>query len=219
MSPPPRQNFRQPFLCQSVLNKVDFSVKASARRRESTMYFPRLPIIADGSRRSAVFRPSRATTIIAVGFLLLFYLHHFFSARVSSSRDIHARSVTPYNDNNRHVHSQKVFDDPTPLSTFLCRHGLDNDETVFLTIASKEYMPQTLNFKASLKRWKLDRRYAVLCLDVECLSVSKENGIVAYDGYIMSPEEAKGNWHVPVARLKVPSSSLCSQLLPTPEHG
>lgn len=138
-----------------------------------------------------------------MGFLLLFYVHRFFSARVSSSRDIHARSVTPYTDNNGHVHGQKVLDDPTPLSTFLGRNGIDNYETVFLTIASREYMPQILNFKASLKKWKLDTRYAVLCLDVECLSVSKENGIIAYDGYIMSAEEAAGDWHVPVARLKV----------------
>jgi hypothetical protein len=141
-----------------------------------------------------------------VGFLLLFYLHRFFSARVSSSRDIHARSVNPSTDHSGHVGGQKVLDehDPTPLSTFLGRNGIENDKTVFLTIASQEYMPQIINFRASLRKWKLDSRYAVLCLDVECLSVSKDNGIVAYDGYIMSPEEAAGDWHVPVARLKVP---------------
>lgn len=72
-----------------------------------------------------------------------------------------------------------------------------------MTIASKHYIQQMINFKTSLQKWDLDRCFLVLCLDRECLQAAKENGIMGYDGYLMTPEEAAGNWHVPVARLKV----------------
>ena len=72
-----------------------------------------------------------------------------------------------------------------------------------MTIASKHYIQQMINFKTSLQKWDLDRCFLVLCLDRECLQAAKENGIMGYDGYLMTPEEAAGDWHVPVARLKV----------------
>ena len=93
--------------------------------------------------------------------------------------------------------------DRIPLSTFLKSNGLDNDRTIFLTIASKEYAKQMINFKLSLEKWKLEQNYVVLCLDIDCLDVAESHNILAYARYLISEEDANGDWHIPVARIKV----------------
>src|SRR5579862_3784708 len=89
------------------------------------------------------------------------------------------------------------------LSGFLQSRGLGNDETLFITIASKKYIESMINFKFALDTWGLGNRYVVLCLDRECVQAADSHNIHAYTRYLMSSSEAGDDWHLPVARIKV----------------
>jgi len=173
-------------------------------RRKSFRFVKRLSCITLNvdhvdSRRSAIFRQTRSRVYVTLGFLLLIYIYQFFLGSDTSAIGVKSfRSAHGY-----HARGLEERLDRSPLSTFLESNGLDNSRTIFLTIASKEYIEQMVNFRTSLAEWKLGNNYVVLCLDVECLQGAKEYDILAYDGYIMTAEEAAGDWHIPVARLKV----------------
>jgi len=100
--------------------------------------------------------------------------------------------------------------DPTPLSTFLRNTGIGTDRTLFVTIASKSYIEPMINFKIALDKWNLGGNYVVLCLDIECAQAAESSNIIAFDGYFMSGKESKGDWHFPIARIKVPSRNFSS---------
>lgn len=93
--------------------------------------------------------------------------------------------------------------DPTPLSTFLRNKGLENNRTLFVTMASEYYINSIINFKIALDKWNLGKEYVVLCLDIECVRASEAHEVIAYDGYIRYRNETNGDWHLPVARMKV----------------
>jgi len=104
-----------------------------------------------------------------------------------------------------------------PFSAFLKSHGIDNNRTLFVTLASKQYIEPMINFNVALKRWNRDKNYVVLCLDIECLQAAEAHDFLAYDGYFMRDTEVGHDWHASVARMKVPSPSYISDysLLPT----
>jgi hypothetical protein len=91
----------------------------------------------------------------------------------------------------------------TPLSNYLRRGGIGPNRTLFITMASRKYIEPMINFKRSLDRWNEGRNYIVLCLDRECVDAGIANGIHAFDGYLQTTSEAEGDWHHPVARMKV----------------
>lgn len=90
-----------------------------------------------------------------------------------------------------------------PLSRFLYRNGLRNDSTIFVTMASKEYLDAIVNFRTALDKFGIGKTYLVLCLDTECVEGAKANDVIAYGGYRMNSKEKDGDFHVPVARAKV----------------
>ena len=94
-----------------------------------------------------------------------------------------------------------------PLSAFLNAHGLDTSQTLFVTMASTQYIEPMINFNKALKKWNLDKFYVVLCLDVECTKAAEAHNILAYSGFLMSENEALNDWHDPIARMKVPPHS------------
>src|SRR5271156_71247 len=90
-----------------------------------------------------------------------------------------------------------------PVSSFLYRSGLRNDKTVFVTMATKEYLDAIINFRTALDKFGLAQNYMILCLDEGCLEGAKANDIIAYGGYLMNSNEIDGDFHMPVARAKV----------------
>jgi len=104
-----------------------------------------------------------------------------------------------------------------PFSAFLESHGIDNNRTLFVTMASKQYIEPIINFNVALKRWNRDKNYVVLCLDIECLQAAEVHDFLAYGGYLMRDTEVGHDWHPSVARMKVASPSYNSDysLLPT----
>ena len=88
-----------------------------------------------------------------------------------------------------------------PLSAFLHEHGIQNDRTLFVTMANKAYVDPMVNFKWGLDIFHLGNDYLVLCLDQACLEQAAQYDILAYDGFI----EEGVNWHQQIARIKVPS--------------
>lgn len=94
-----------------------------------------------------------------------------------------------------------------PLSAFLIAHGLDTSQTLFVTLANKQYIDPIINFNMALKKWNLDRCYVVLCLDVDCTKAAESHNILAYNGFLMTENEVWNDWHVPIARMKVPPHS------------
>ena len=101
------------------------------------------------------------------------------------------------------VHDTVRVSNLPPLSRFLYRSGLRNDKTVFVTMATKDYLDSIINFRTALDKFGLRQNYLILCLDTECLEGARSNDIIAYGGYLMSGEESDGDFHMPVARAKV----------------
>lgn len=64
-------------------------------------------------------------------------------------------------------------------------------------------MDPIINFRTALDKFGLGQNYLVLCLDTGCFEGAEAQNILAYDGYIMSAEEAENDYHLPVARAKV----------------
>lgn len=91
----------------------------------------------------------------------------------------------------------------TPLSNYLRRGGIGPNRTLFVTMASRKYIEPMINFKYSLDRWNEGQNYVVLCLDIECVEAGRTHGIHVFDGYLQTIAEAQGDWHSPVARMKV----------------
>jgi len=167
------------------------------------MYSPYLYIKLRFNRHCVAFQ-RYARVCFAVGLLLIVCVRRFFPSVDAPGKSFEAFAsqwVRPIQARGL----ETTFGSTTPLSSFLESHGLYNSRTIFLTMASKGYMQEIVNFRDTLAKWKLGENYVVLCLDLGCLEGAKEHGILAYDGYIMTPEEARGDWHIPVARLKVPS--------------
>jgi hypothetical protein len=90
-----------------------------------------------------------------------------------------------------------------PLSSFLQSRGIGNERTVFLSMASKDYIEPVINFKKQLDKFTLGGDYVVLCLDNECLDAMGNNSILGYGGYLLTESDAKEDWHIPIARMKV----------------
>lgn len=91
----------------------------------------------------------------------------------------------------------------TPLSNYLRRGGIGPNRTLFITMASRQYIEPMINFKHALDRWNEGQNYIVLCLDIECVEAGIAHGIHAFDGYLQTITEAQGDWHYSVARMKV----------------
>jgi hypothetical protein len=90
-----------------------------------------------------------------------------------------------------------------PLSTYLRLNGIGNDKTLFLSMASKEYIEPVINFRKQLNIFGLAESYVVLCLDTDCVEATKKHHILGYDGFLVTEAEAQGDWHDPIARMKV----------------
>lgn len=93
-----------------------------------------------------------------------------------------------------------------PLTQFLVSNGVGTDRTLFISMASEAYIEPMINFKVGLEKFNLGENLFVLCLDTPCLEAAKQHRILAYDGYLMNEMEAQGDWHHPIARVKVCSS-------------
>ena len=90
-----------------------------------------------------------------------------------------------------------------PLSTFLRSNGIGTDKTLFVTIAGGLYIDPAINFKKQLETWSLEQNFLVLCLDMACMEATKRNSVLAYDGFLQTEDEARTDFHIPVARMKV----------------
>jgi hypothetical protein len=93
--------------------------------------------------------------------------------------------------------------DFSSLADFLQSRGLGNDKTLFVTIASKQYVDPMINLKYALDMWGLGEQYVVLCLDHECVHGAESHKIHAYTRYLMNAKEDGDDWHTLVARIKV----------------
>ena len=105
-----------------------------------------------------------------------------------------------------------------PLSSFLQSKGISVNQTIYLTMASKEYIDPVINFKKQLDKFDLGDVYVVLCLDPECVDATKAHHILGFGGYLATETEAEGDWHFPIARMKVPPPTIglnVDSLLPT----
>lgn len=90
-----------------------------------------------------------------------------------------------------------------PLSSYLRSNGIYTDKTIYLTMASKDYIEPIINFKTQLDKFALGESYVVLCVDTECLEATKSHHILGFGGYLATETEAMEDWHNPIARMKV----------------
>lgn len=96
------------------------------------------------------------------------------------------------------------------LTSFLRSRAVETDSTLFIALASENYIEPIINFRASLDKWNMGKNYVVICMDTACLQAAETHDILAYDGYCINRRELGSDWHIPIARAKVMPQEILS---------
>jgi hypothetical protein len=91
----------------------------------------------------------------------------------------------------------RIYPRPTNLTNLTYRRKIFAYNNVlyplFVTMADGFYLPAVRNFQSQLKNFGLEKNFIVICLDSECVKLSKSHNIFAWWGFV----------NASVARVKV----------------